>query len=450
MRIDEFTDTYSDDIIYLREARTALLTHPLRVEIPSLCNASLCRLYVIVMIGSIEAMLERWKERDTSNILESYFTPDRVSNAVRLERLSNAFSSKGINVNPAVFDDYLAIKYLRNAIVHANWQAASGEVKQQQIDWLVSRGFPADSRDLKEEHWQKLEWVNENMMLYIAISGIADIRPDPDKSPVGVGMRKLPDTRGILENSDFRRMYWGNLERVDAAIYEVIEVAAVHPEFSWTNGLTHDELNGLSREAQKYRFYQSAHVAAAQGFKPLTDIAGYADNAVQCWNEYVRLVPEFEELGRGEVKDALLVFQAMRDGGLRAKGGMIPPWQPHTPVEIIEELSKLLFENTGELAIAKIAEALYLGAKAKRAMQNITPLSVFSIKLPIIAPSRKSEFAETADHMADVFELGIAWDDFMQSREFKNEIIQFYRKMSLTLGVADESSGAVATSGSRV
>lgn len=32
MEIDEFTDTYSDDLIHLQEARVALLTHPLRNE----------------------------------------------------------------------------------------------------------------------------------------------------------------------------------------------------------------------------------------------------------------------------------------------------------------------------------------------------------------------------------------------------------------------------------
>jgi hypothetical protein len=30
MEISEFIDTYSDDLIYLFEARSALLTHPLR------------------------------------------------------------------------------------------------------------------------------------------------------------------------------------------------------------------------------------------------------------------------------------------------------------------------------------------------------------------------------------------------------------------------------------
>ncbi|XQF92287.1 hypothetical protein ACOBV9_13275 [Pseudoalteromonas espejiana] len=58
MEIDEFTDTYSDDLIYLKEARVALLTHPLRNENHDLCNASFCRIYSIMMIGSIEAMLE--------------------------------------------------------------------------------------------------------------------------------------------------------------------------------------------------------------------------------------------------------------------------------------------------------------------------------------------------------------------------------------------------------
>ena len=46
MIIDEFTDAYSDDLIYLLEGRKSLLTHPLRTEIPYLCNASFCRLYI--------------------------------------------------------------------------------------------------------------------------------------------------------------------------------------------------------------------------------------------------------------------------------------------------------------------------------------------------------------------------------------------------------------------
>jgi hypothetical protein len=93
MENEEFTNTYSDDIIYLREAREALLTHPLRSEMPNYCNASLSRIYAIVMIGSIESMLERWLDRDNLEILSVYFKP-KVTNAVRINGLCSSLPRK--------------------------------------------------------------------------------------------------------------------------------------------------------------------------------------------------------------------------------------------------------------------------------------------------------------------------------------------------------------------
>jgi len=44
MEIHEFLDTYSDDIIYLQEGRSSLLTHPLKSEVKDLCDASFCKI----------------------------------------------------------------------------------------------------------------------------------------------------------------------------------------------------------------------------------------------------------------------------------------------------------------------------------------------------------------------------------------------------------------------
>jgi len=433
MKIDEFTDTYSDDIIYLREARSSLLTHPLRAEIPELCNASLCRLYSIIMIGSIEGMLERWRERDKSKILDAYFAP-KASNTDRVKKLNEAFVSKGINVSSEVFDDYLAIKYLRNAIVHASWHASSGQAKQDQIDWIVARGFPTDTRNLKEEHWQKMEWVNENMMLYIGVTGLSDIQLVPNSYDFGIEKRDLPDTSGILEENDFPRLYWGNLGRISAVIEKSIHAAAIDPEFSWTEGLTSEELQSLSKDALRNKFYQAANTAARNGFKSLTDLAGYADNAVRCWKEYVRLIPEFKELESEKVNEALATLRAIHEYEIRPKGGFIPSWAPHTPLKVIQELSRLLFNNTEFLTAEKIGEALYLGAKSKRAIGNSLPLFLFSIQLPIISPSRTSEWSDISSCVADIFELGSAWYDLQGGYEFKKEKVQFYRKISINLG----------------
>jgi len=77
MNTPEFVDTYSDDLGHLLDARTALLTHPLRLEIKEAVDASTCRLLAILMIGSIELMLANWQERDHNDILKTYFAKKR-------------------------------------------------------------------------------------------------------------------------------------------------------------------------------------------------------------------------------------------------------------------------------------------------------------------------------------------------------------------------------------
>lgn len=160
-QMSEFIDAYSDDIIYLQEARKVLLTHPLRREIEELCNASFCRMFAVIMVGAIEHMLQEWRDRDRLGILDQYFSQG-ANNSERVQSLYEAFKNAGVRVDREVFADYLAIKYLRNTIVHARW-------KPHEKEWLEQRGFPTDTRKLTEEHWRKMQLVNENMMFYIAI-----------------------------------------------------------------------------------------------------------------------------------------------------------------------------------------------------------------------------------------------------------------------------------------
>lgn len=134
MNTPEFVDTYSDDVIYLLEGRTALLTHPLRAELPELLNASTCRLLAVFMIGNIELMLSDWRAKDHNDILNVYFE-GRRENRERVAALCSAFQSAGITVDPEVFNDYLAIRYLRNAIVHA-------KRKDHEKDCLSSAASP--------------------------------------------------------------------------------------------------------------------------------------------------------------------------------------------------------------------------------------------------------------------------------------------------------------------
>ncbi|TOP71096.1 hypothetical protein CGH11_16290, partial [Vibrio parahaemolyticus] len=73
MENNEFIDTYSDDIIYLIEARKALIKDPMVNNFEPLCTASLSRILIVFTIGTIEAALEHWNEDDQTGILANYF-----------------------------------------------------------------------------------------------------------------------------------------------------------------------------------------------------------------------------------------------------------------------------------------------------------------------------------------------------------------------------------------
>ena len=433
MPIDEFTDTYSDDVLYLREGRTALLTHPLRAEIPELCNASFCRLYAIVMIGSIEGMLERWRTRDNLNILDAYFAQG-VTNGDRVKNLRAAFVNNGINVNHDVFDDYLAIKYLRNAIMHASWETQSGQLKQEQIDWIAARNFPTDTRKLNAEHWQKIEWVNENMMFYIALTGIANIQPRPDLKDVGMPLRPLPDTTGIIALTEWPRLYWSNLERISAVIGEQIQAAALTPDHFWGLGLTVEQIQAMPGNDRKRRFFMSAK-AAAGSFEPLTSLSGHAENAASCWSRYTQLVQEFNDLTAITVQDVVETLRIIHDKKIFPKNGILLEWRDDIPEDIRHQLIMHSFDSIEPLSVDQIAAAHQVGAKAKRAIPNIMPLSLFSIQLPILAPARAQEWAETASHIADVFEAGQSWYSFVECQPSPRDTVDFYREMSRILRV---------------
>ena len=73
-----------------------------------LVDASTCQLLVVFMIGSIEVMLQEWRDSDRVGILKEYLRKPKLV-AYRVASLFNAFHNAGIQVDKAVYDDYLAI-----------------------------------------------------------------------------------------------------------------------------------------------------------------------------------------------------------------------------------------------------------------------------------------------------------------------------------------------------
>lgn len=197
--MNEFIDTYSDDLLYLIDFRDSHLTHPGKRTSEQLMYGSLCRIFCAFMIGSIEAMIENWKDRDSNGILDSYFL--KGSNESRINSLQNSFIENNIAVEESILNEYLAIKYVRNSIIHSGWN-------ESQKEFIQEMGFPLDTRELNEIHLEKMYKVNIEMMKYIASVGM------PSFHNLNLNS-KLPTVKRYFTKKEFIGFLWHNMEQME-------------------------------------------------------------------------------------------------------------------------------------------------------------------------------------------------------------------------------------------
>ncbi len=406
MDVGEFIDTYSDDLISIHEARVAMYTHPLRGDyaFAELLDASFCRILVVFVVGGIEAMLEAWRDRDRLDVLNKYFAQN-VTNGERVTSLYQAFLDAGIQVDREVFHDYLAIKYLRNTVIHGRW-------KEHEKEWLDARGFPSDTRKLTKEHFDKIEHVNQNMMFYVALTGLADPNaPKPAKLvKLDEAITRREDHTGILRIRDIARIIWNNLERIDAHIYRDIEQAVITKEYDWTEGRSRAELDALGHEECKRLFYLAARRAGEEDYKPLVQHRELAKDAVEFWRDYwQRAIAPHEQA----VRPALDVF-------------MSPHFKPEMPVwsvvanvrddDAARRLVDQILPTQGSLTSDQVVRALRAGKVAYETIPNIMPVTLFTLRLPIVDPGNTPAYLREAERVLELFRLNRAWYECVEHR----------------------------------
>lgn len=155
--VNEFIDAYSDDQIYLSMIQDLVDSHPVESLVPEKIKvSSFCRLWIVMMVGSIESMIKVWNTGDAFwSDIASYF--NKQTNENRVDRLMESFRIRGLNVDDAMFQDFLAIKYIRNAYIHSEWSAS-------QREFAVSRGFPSDVMNFNSGHFKRMQAVYVHVM----------------------------------------------------------------------------------------------------------------------------------------------------------------------------------------------------------------------------------------------------------------------------------------------
>ncbi|HEX6508055.1 MAG TPA: hypothetical protein VF221_10515 [Chloroflexota bacterium] len=427
MDVGEFIDSYSDDLIYLREARAALLTHPLSPEWAFADHWDACagRVASVFMIGSIEAMLETWREKDSRGILDNYFS-DKVTNGARISALQQAFTEAGIDVDPAVFEDYLAVKYLRNTIIHGRW-------KEHEKEWLEGRGFPTDVRSLKREHLDRIEFVNQNMMFYIFLSGqpgVAGVAPE--KPPNFIRLKELGSYdsygAGILRPHDLDRIIWNNLERIDARISADIERTVLTARYDWTEGRSTNELEKLDPDERKSLFYLSARRAGEEDCEALAQHRPLASDALVFWREYWQRTSATHDVSDQSINRALGILGVLQERHLEAR--LWPVIEQMPTVEALR-LIETKVAMDGQHSHEEILAAVHTGHAAYDAVPNIMPITLLTLRLPIVDPARTHDYLAEASRALTAFTLNRTWYSWVEEQRAPTlDGLDFYKRMS--------------------
>lgn len=423
MNISEFIDTYSDDLIYIHEGRAALLTHPLKSEYAAqeYLDASFCRMLAVFVVGSIEAMLESWRDREHGTVLETYFMESK-SNDIRVSSLYKAFCEVGIQVDRQIFDDYLAIKYLRNTIVHGRW-------KEHEKQWLDKCDFPTDTRKLTKEHLDRINHVNQNMMFYIFLNSRGT--PTASKPDKLVKLEKTvtqrTDETGIISLHDINQIIWNNLERIDAHIYADIEQTVCTEQYNWAARHSPEDIQRLGHTEAKRLFYLAARRAGEENYELLTQHRALAKEALEFWREYWHRVVAPCGLQEERIQYALEVLQS-------------PHFDPEIPLWSIignvpdDDFALRLVDGilTGSKPFSgrQVVDALRAGNLAYQLVPNTTPISLLILRLPIVDPPNTAIYLQEATRALQVFRLNRKWYSCVeQHRASTDESLDFYGEM---------------------
>lgn len=413
--IPEFTDTYSDDMIFLQTARLSLLRHPLEFHPPFVVDATLARLYAVMLVGNVENFIAQEAKRTSDPRLAVYLGV-KCANTEKVTALSEYLEDRlGGAVDAAVLEEYLAIKYLRNAIIHSDRREGS------QAEYLTSHGIPLDSRKLSLEHLHRFAQVDQAMIEYLGMARILEAHNIKSSAPRSIG---LPSSRIATDEAvtapysvgEFIRIHVSNLDKVGASWMSIL---------AEKDGLPSPDL------VQQYR------ALSAEG-SGVTRVREWGRSAEYSWNEIVRLWPD--DSARRLVKDQEYRVELLRRVRLVAKEEAFPvaqlPSSYYTyfwrEVKVNDDSDgsgddkyRRLFGGTSSLTGSQLLECYAVGSVAYDLAGGITANWLW----PLLAQNDHPKTIEMATTFIDLKEVAHTWYAAIERHEgFNAATLDAYRR----------------------
>ncbi|MDN6177280.1 MAG: hypothetical protein L0J08_01890 [Micrococcaceae bacterium] len=414
--IPEFTDSYSDDMIFLQTVRRSLLRHPLEYHYPKILDATLARLHAVMLVGNVENAINQEHERTGDSKLKDYLKPNGQNNKKKVESLRSYLEGRiGGAVDTEILEDYLAIKNFRNGIIHSDRRTG------EKAEHVASRGISLDSRELNLDHLHRFAQVDQAMTMYLGMSHLLEVVGAPGEA---LNPTELPASRIASDEAvsapysfdEFIRFHKSNLDKVGS---------------SWVSLLVEmDELSG----PDFVREVRAGNVDGDVGER----VRGWGRTAEYSWNEIVRLWPD--DSAQRLVDDSKYRAELLhRMRSLAADGAFPVQSLPRSAYAVLwraafshdapgENEYFRLFDGTTSLTGFQLLETYAVGGVAYDLISNLGMGWIW----PLLAISGTEEAVGKANAFIEVFELARTWYSAIERNEgiddHDKETVEMYRR----------------------
>lgn len=428
----EFSNFYNEMIYWLEEARKVLLYHPLNSYPEQKIVASFCGLLVIVMISKIEYILEKWQNiGEIKEILNPYFQENK-SNGEKVEALYKSFEKfLGKDVDKRVFDDYLAIKYLRNVIIHGRW-------KKNHKEWVKQQGFPADTRNLQEEHWQKIYGVFKKMVEYL-IKVVLDKNYEvlfsekyPDELFEIAELPLLEDNLSkyiVLRKGDIPRLFWRNLEKINDYFDKCFDKIISLKKYNWKESFTKEEIYSVDEKTLEKLKYSAIKQAVEDGIQEVIQMEKFGKDAIESWEGYWNFTFKEKSISIPVLQKATEILTELHFSGNYKKPPFFP-WEQYESKDQRIKLIEAICTDRSTYTAKEIDDALFIGKTTYDLIFQPweTPLALFLLKLPIIDPSNAENYKKEGEKALLIIKLADYYHSFLEGLQ-PSGWIKFYEEI---------------------
>jgi hypothetical protein len=182
-------------------------------------------------------------------------------------------------------------------------------------------------------------------------------------------------------------------------------------------GLTQEELYKLSDVEKKIMWYNAARKISVKSNDLFEDEKELIQDALYSWKEFFRITFEKESINIDDLIQAKKTLKTLNEKGSYLDIPTIQPILLTMELDVAVELVKHSIKTYKTISELDIVHTLRLGNLAYQIMQNISPVFLFNVYLPIIDPVNTKDYLQIGSDALIAMEMSQYWYSYVEYKK---------------------------------